>query len=638
MKNYLNSSFNKDSKKEKSLRLTDTDDFCELSPTPQNIDMFKRFLINENRSYLSSNRVSSIQDTEIMPQYTDIERQITKKFNDMRSFFDIKNTIFKAMQSENSYTYSLFCKGFRSLFFGPKGIVTKKSPDLRRYYKSFEIKSELNAKIYAGSLDYYDYLCNVKNSFDERLNISNKKRLEIGGNFSISNSNIEKLHAQYIEFEKKRKIQKLLNKNNIRNNSISSIDFNKFNKKIKLNILNNFNVKKTKLKKGIHNLFLNNKETKIKKNDNEKEKKRKISLVSNTNANIYINSKKLTQTPKKETNCDNSSNQLTSIKCYSFKNNNELFNSDIRKNYPNKIKYHHSFVGSEINNSKDTIDKSKKICITSENFYKNSKKLLTNFSNNEDIKNDNISLKTIKYPHTEIKPCKEEYCINKTPQCSPKILLKLGPKKLEFYETTENTTCKNTEKKEINEIKNKYKAMPFNIEDNDFKDRPQKKKNNYSLQKIKLALSKKNNDSIFPRKFSKILYKSKRQIKLKAQDKKRVAKEKNRNEDSKLLFEKMVKSNNNKDRKKDLLSDNIFNKKKINNSINRHQKVYFHYNPKVRNEETVRELIKNIETNKRADKSKENIKIIREKFKKNINTITYLRHSLSIIKRKNNIK
>ena len=615
MNDLLNYSDNKNLKK-KSLYSADVNDFNDFSPTYQNIDMFKRFLINENRTLLSAHHFSSIHDTEIMPEYIDIERQITKKLRDMRSFFDIKNTIFKAMQSENSYTLCLFRKGFQKLFFGPKGIVTKKSPDLRRYYKSFENDSELNAKIYAGSLDYYDFLCNVKNSFDERLNFSNKKRLEIGGNFSISNSNAEKLHAEYLEFDKKRKLKKLLNnkKNNnkISNNNIKNINFMKSNKNINSNIENNYNVQKNKQKKRINNLFLNYKENNVNKNVDgyENEKNRKISLISNINT--YKKNKELTQTPVKKIRFENSSKQLFTIKGYNFKINNEPLNNSIKKKYQNKIKYNYSFVEKDMNVSKDSIDNPKKLCATNENFFrKNSNKFLRKYSENESNINNNKILNLIKCNRTEIKHYKTDYFINKTPECSKK-LPKLIPKQLELYETIQNTSIKNTEKKEINEIKINDEGTPkFTITDNLLKDGEKNKKNNFSLQKIRLALRKKTNDPASSKKFYKTIYHKRRH---------------------------KIKVENKKNGQKGLLSDNNLTKKNNKKSSNKPLKIYYHYDPKVKNDKTVTEFLKNIDKNRVREKPIEDSKTVREKFRKNIKTISYLRHSLAIVKGKYNIK
>ena len=634
MENFLNYSYSKDFDKEKSPRFKDIDYFIDYS-IPQNIDMFKRFLKNENRTHLSTNHTSSIKDTEIMPEYTDIERQIKKKLNDMRSLFDIKNSIFKAMQSENSYTLCEFRKGFKKLFFGPKGIVTKKSSDLRRYYKSFEVKTELNEKIYAGSLDYYDFLCNVKSSFDERLNFSNKKRLEIGGNFSISHSSVEKLHGKFLEIEKKKQLQKSLDKNNSKNNNnrnnTRNNDFNKFNKKINLNIENNNDIKKTKLTKSFHSLFLNCKE--IKKND-KNGNNNKIKLINNTDININKNNEDLTQSPEKDIFCENSSNQQSPIKGYSFKKNNELLNKDIKKKCSNKSKFQKSFMENEINDSKDINDNSKKICITNENFYpKTSKKLLFDLTKHESNKNNYKNLKNVSCPRTEIKFYKTEQFSNKTPECSPKKLPNIKPKKLEFIETTRNTSFKNSEKNEINEIKNKNgEVAMFSVTDHLFKNYKKNNKKNFSLHKIRLALRSKNNNS----KLSKSLNNYKKQNKLKLCDNKREIKEKDRNENSNLLLKEEEK--NNKNRRKYLLSDKNFLKNDIKKSDNKPLKIYHHYNPKAKNDEIIRELLENIIANKKKVKPEDDSENLRDKFRKNIRKINYLRHSIAIVKGKYNIK
>ena len=183
-----------------------------------------------------------------MPEYIDINTQIQKKINDIREFYNLI-PIFKDMQSKNSYVMTIFKKGFKDIFFGPKGIVTRKSSELIRYYKSFESKSNLNSKIYAGSLDYYDYLSNY-NSFFERLKNSRRKMLKINGNFSVANDNWEKLRAFYDKYQQKRKIKGSLIQN------VSKTNSNYFNKK-QLNQINDNNkiIYKTDTKSKTNNNF-----------------------------------------------------------------------------------------------------------------------------------------------------------------------------------------------------------------------------------------------------------------------------------------------------------------------------------------------------------------------------------------------
>jgi hypothetical protein len=159
-----------------------------------------------------------------MPEYSDIDSQIQKKIVQVRDLYGV-DPIFKEMQSPNSYTMNIFRKGLKQLFFGKEGIVTKKNVLLKNYHKSFESKLDINSKIYAGSLDYYDFLSKHDHFFD-RLKNSRRKILEINGNFSISNSNQEKMHAAYVKFEEKRRKKNLL----LKRPNNNSTDINFFNK------------------------------------------------------------------------------------------------------------------------------------------------------------------------------------------------------------------------------------------------------------------------------------------------------------------------------------------------------------------------------------------------------------------------
>ena len=131
--------------------------------------------------------------------------------NQVRHFYDI-TPLFRQMKSSNSFSMNLFKKGFKKMFFGRGGIVTKRSQELKNYYKSLDSELDLNSKIYAGSLDYYDYLSH-HDSYFERLKESRKKILKISGNFAIANNSSDKLRAAYLEYEKKRRKSILLKKN-----------------------------------------------------------------------------------------------------------------------------------------------------------------------------------------------------------------------------------------------------------------------------------------------------------------------------------------------------------------------------------------------------------------------------------------
>ena len=197
--------------------VTDLNSNEEKNINPKYFHLFKNFLIKENFQKYAFLK-------EIMPEYSDIDSQIQKKIVQVRDLYGV-DPIFKEMQSPNSYTMNIFRKGLKQLFFGKEGIVTKKNVLLKNYHKSFESKLDINSKIYAGSLDYYDFL-SKHDHFLDRLKNSRRKILEINGNFSISNSNQEKMHAAYVKFEEKRRKKNLL----LKRPNNNSTDINFFNK------------------------------------------------------------------------------------------------------------------------------------------------------------------------------------------------------------------------------------------------------------------------------------------------------------------------------------------------------------------------------------------------------------------------
>ena len=244
--------------------VTDLNSNEEININPKYFHLFKNFLIKENFQKYAFLK-------EIMPEYSDIDSQIQKKIVQVRDLYGV-DPIFKEMQSPNSYTMNIFRKGLKQLFFGKEGIVTKKNVLLKNYHKSFESKLDINSKIYAGSLDYYDFL-SKHDHFLDRLKNSRRKILEINGNFSISNSNQEKMHAAYVKFEEKRRKKNLLLKRP-NNNSTDINFFNKTNYKsnntdtndrTKISFFNNTFTKKKDTKKLL--LFDN---LKKKKNINAK--------------------------------------------------------------------------------------------------------------------------------------------------------------------------------------------------------------------------------------------------------------------------------------------------------------------------------------------------------------------------------
>ena len=117
-----------------------------------------------------------------LPKYKNIKQEMAKIKKQFRNLFNIKNTIFKKMMTKkNSTTYRNFIKGFGKYFFGPFGLVTQKNKFLREYYF---MNSALNVKIYAGRLEYYDYI-NKYNRYKQRQNNSHKHMLSISNNYAV---------------------------------------------------------------------------------------------------------------------------------------------------------------------------------------------------------------------------------------------------------------------------------------------------------------------------------------------------------------------------------------------------------------------------------------------------------------------
>lgn len=333
--------------------MTDINNIEEISINPKYFHLYKNFLIKEN--YQKNAFIK-----EIMPDYADIESQIKKKIVNVRDLYAI-DPLFREMQSVNSFAMSLFKKGFREMFFGPKGIVTKKSSELRSYHKSFESKIDLNTKIFAGSLDYYDYLSDY-NSFFERLKNSRKKMLKINGNFTITNNMQEKMHAAYLEYEKKREKYKKKKKLLLKKQKNNSINASKHNK-------NNQEIKTVDIKSNTKTNFYNKTDTKIRNMKNT------ILFNKMSKSNKMLTTQNLFLNYKKNSENINKLKPLYKMNFTSYKNinNNSL---KARKN---------SIVSENENNDFPEI--------------RESKKHFTNLTTINDTNQNNISTKTVFYPN-----------------------------------------------------------------------------------------------------------------------------------------------------------------------------------------------------------------------------------------------
>ena len=268
--------------------------------------MFHNFLINENkRNYtkeIDKNNIQGLSKKDIMPKYTNINKEIKKKASDLRKCFNIKNSIFKEMQSKNnSLTYKELMSYLGKYFFGPNGIVTEKYKFLRDYYEERNLKIGLSNRIYAGTLDYF-FILSHYNSYSQRLNLTKEKLLSLSNNLAIASSAFDKVN------------QKAINK----------VRHNKNNKNyVLLNIKNSFSAGK--------NMAKNNN---INNNSKDNSQINKINDGNNSKSNIVINKLHLNNTNNCITNNLTINNKKNENK--DVQNSTKYFNSQNSLNYNNK--------------------------------------------------------------------------------------------------------------------------------------------------------------------------------------------------------------------------------------------------------------------------------------------------------------
>ena len=217
-----------------------------------------------------------------LPYYKNIKKEMLQMKRQINSLFDI-NSIFKQMRSRyNSISYKNFVKGFAKYFFGPFGIVTKRNKYLKEYYL---YKGNLNDKIYAGKLDYYDYTSKNSNQVIARQNETKKRRLSLSTNLAvvfdkndvysvkaITSKRLFNYKKNFVDINKRKylnsDLQPIIEQPNISKKD-NKIKFNKRKKfQIRLNTYTKFNKEKNdeKLKRKTfsfitqNHINLNNKE------------------------------------------------------------------------------------------------------------------------------------------------------------------------------------------------------------------------------------------------------------------------------------------------------------------------------------------------------------------------------------------
>ena len=217
----------------------------------------KIFDINNNISFFNKNN--------FVVKFTNIKKEIKKRSNTLERYFNIKNTIFKEMQSKkNSLIYQELIKYMGKYFFGPNGKVTEKYKLLRDYYEDKEMNIGFNSKIIAGTLDYYSLLSDY-DSYSQRINSTKEQLLFSSRNLAVAKSGFDIVDQSALSnnklFNKKKNFVNL-NIRNIKNLYNSNSSINQSNDTFRNNEGKNKPLKKSKTK-------INSEIKNEKMNDNE---------------------------------------------------------------------------------------------------------------------------------------------------------------------------------------------------------------------------------------------------------------------------------------------------------------------------------------------------------------------------------
>ena len=217
----------------------------------------KIFDINNNISFFNKNN--------FVVKFTNIKKEIKKRSNTLKRYFNIKNTIFKEMQSKkNSLIYQELIKYMGKYFFGPNGKVTEKYKLLRDYYEDKEMNIGFNSKIIAGTLDYYSLLSDY-DSYSQRINSTKEQLLFSSRNLAVAKSGFDIVDQSALSnnklFNKKKNFVNL-NIRNIKNLYNSNSSINQSNDTFRNNEGKNKPLKKLKIK-------INSEIKNEKMNDNE---------------------------------------------------------------------------------------------------------------------------------------------------------------------------------------------------------------------------------------------------------------------------------------------------------------------------------------------------------------------------------
>ena len=292
----------------------------------------KIFDINNNISFFNKNKNFEVQ-------FIDIKKEIKKRSNTLKRYFNIKNSIFKEMQSKNnSLIYQELVNNMGNYFFGPYGKVTEKYKFLRDYYINQDMKMGFNSKILAGTLDYYSLLSDY-DSYTQRINSTKEQLLFSSRNLAVAKSGFD-----------------IIDQSALSNNKL----FNKRKNFVDLNI------------KSIKNLYTNFNSNKSTDTLGKNEKKKQIKKIR-VKINPEIKNDTMDNNQNLKYNQFNNSilkkNNIETLESLSMhkspqKTILERYSNDLKiKELKQKLKYMYSYNDSQSSSSKKSSNEISKINI-----------------------------------------------------------------------------------------------------------------------------------------------------------------------------------------------------------------------------------------------------------------------------------
>ena len=292
----------------------------------------KIFDINNDISFFNKNKNFEVK-------FIAIKKEIKERSNTLKRYFNIKNSIFKEMQSKyNSLIYQELVNNMGNYFFGPYGKVTEKYKFLRDYYINQDMKMGFNSKILAGTLDYYSLLSDY-DSYTQRINSTKEQLLFSSRNLAVAKSGFD-----------------IIDQSALSNNKL----FNKRKNFVDLNI------------KSIKNLYTNFNSNKSTDTLGKNEKKKQIKKIR-VKINPEIKNDTMDNNQNLKYNQFNNSilkkNNIETLESLSMhkspqKTILERYSNDLKiKELKQKLKYMYSYNDSQSSSSKKSSNEISKINI-----------------------------------------------------------------------------------------------------------------------------------------------------------------------------------------------------------------------------------------------------------------------------------